>query len=737
MNLYKWVLTLFALSLPSLALQVKAQNANLTQYVDPFIGTGGNGHTFPGAVMPFGMLQFSPDNLHLADWASCSGYNWNDTTLLGFSLTHLSGTGAHDLGDIRLLPFTGTFEALPRLSLREKNDLVFSPIGTTFTHKNEKAEAGFYSLKYNLPKPVDVLLTAGLRTGIMKFHAEGEQNLYLDLRLGLGRDQVIMSSLSQIDEQTFIGYRQSKGWAGNVKIYFAIQFDRKPLSFQIINGNAVVKQPFKNVESTEIQALYFFGAGTPVNVKVGISSVGEQEALFNLKDEIGNKSFETVRNEAKQAWEKELAPFQIQGASKSELRTFYTALYHSLQEPVLYSDKDGRYRGMDGKIHKAKQPTYSIFSLWDTYRGFHPLHEILNPERTRDWVYSLIAEAEENKRLPVWTLHSSETNCMIGFHSVPVITDYFLQNPTDTALPRAFAAINATLFSKEDWIDDFLIVGYKARDITLESVSKTLELSYDYHCGELMAGLVKDKVWQEKYNKVSKSYLNLWHKEAGFFMPKDSIGTWVKPFDPYDASIANTAYTEGNGFQYLWSVQHNMPKLIELLGGAKDTEARLDTFFFGKTRITGNAPPDVSGLMGTYAHGNEPSQHIAYLYNLIGKPEKCAKICHTICTDFYHDKPDGIIGNDDCGQMSAWYIWNVLGMYPMNPAGGEYQLACPLFPQIKWKLPNGKTITIIHKKAKNAAPSWKWNGKSIANYAIQRNMLLEGGTLECTSQLAK
>jgi len=293
------------------------------------------------------------------------------------------------------------------------------------------------------------------------------------------------------------------------------------------------------------------------------------------------------------------------------------------------------------------------------------------------------------------------------------------------------------LVSNEDWIDDFLYNGYKASDLTLESVSKTLELSYDYHCAGLLAKLAGEKVWEEKYKKIALSYLNLWDKEAKFFMPKDSTGKWVRPFDPYNASLAQTAYTEGNGFQYLWSVQHDMPKLVELLGGAKATETRLDTFFFGKTRITGNAPPDVTGLMGTYAHGNEPSQHIAYLYNLIGKPEKCAQICRKVCDEFYTDKPDGIIGNDDCGQMSAWYIWNAIGMYPMNPVGGELELACPLFKELTWKLPNGKTLVVKHLKGKNAKPKWAFNSKAITNYKIQRNQLLEGGVLECVSSLGK
>ncbi len=706
-----------------------------SKYVDPFIGTGGNGHTFPGAVVPFGMLQFSPDNLHLADWASCSGYNWNDSTLLGFSLTHLSGTGAHDLGDIRLLPFSGDFESLERLSLLEKGDRIFNPIGTTFTHKNEEASPGFYRLSYNMPTEITVELTAAIRSGIMQFSSVKDRNLYLDLRHGLGGDDVIASEIKQVNETTFIGYRQSKGWGPDVKICFAIQFPFAPNKTRVLLDGKDVIEKSATYAGRDLRAVFYFGKGEPMQVKVGISSVGPEEALKNLESEIGNKKFNRVYADAADAWEKELSQFTLEGATNAQKRTFYTAVYHSLQEPTMYADADNRYRGMDRKIHKGSYPHYSIFSLWDTYRGFHPLHQIMSPKLSKDWVYSLIDQADQMKRLPVWTLHSSETNCMIGFHSVPVITDYFLLNPTDTALPRALKMVNQTLVSSEDWIDDFLLNGYKAYDLTLESVSKTLELSYDYHCAGLLAKLAGEKEWQAKYEKISTSYLNLWDKDAQFFMPKDSVGNWKRPFDPYDATIAGTAYTEGNGFQYLWSVQHNMPKLIELLGGPKATEARLDTFFFGKTRITGNAPPDVSGLIGTYAHGNEPSQHIAYLYNLIGKPEKAAKIIRKICNEFYTDKTDGIIGNDDCGQMSAWYILNAMGFYPMNPVGGTFNLASPLFKKITWNLPNGKTVTVIHNKAKNQKPTWKWNGKAITNYEITRAMLLQGGTLECNSSL--
>jgi len=714
----------------------QAQETKLTQYIDPFIGTGGNGHTFPGAVVPFGMLQFSPDNVHLSDWASCSGYNWNDSTLLGFSLTHLSGTGAHDLGDIRLLPFNGDFAKLPRLSLAEKNDLIFNPVGTSFLHKDEKASAGYYKLSYNMPQPVQVELTAGLRTGIMRFQTAKERNLYLDLRLGLGRDEVLSSELKQIDARTFVGYRQSKGWGGDVLVHFAIEFEQAPSKLEVLSGGNIVQPRDGAFNGRDLRSLFYFGTGPAMQIKVGISSVGEAEALANLKDELKNKDFDAIHKEAVASWEKELSPFKIQGASVKEQRTFYTALYHALQEPVLYSDKDGRYRGMDKKIHQSKHPQYAIFSLWDTYRAFHPLHEILKPELSKDWVYSLINEAAEFKRLPVWTLHSSETNCMIGFHSVPVITDYFTLYPSDTALQRALRVVNTTLISNEDWIDDFLYNGYKASDLTLESVSKTLELSYDYHCAEVLSKLAGNKEYEAKYKKIADSYLNLWDKDAGFFMPKDSVGRWVRPFDPYNASLEQTAYTEGNGFQYLWSVQHNPAKLIELLGGTKAAEARLDTFFFGKTRITGNAPPDVSGIMGTYAHGNEPSQHVAYLYNLVGRPDKCAMICNKVCHEFYTDKLDGIIGNDDCGQMSAWYIWNAIGMYPLDPVGGVYELACPLFKKITWSLPGGKTIQIEHIKGTNKNPEWTWNGKPINNFKMNRLELLKGGILICKSQFA-
>ncbi|GDX53393.1 alpha-1 2-mannosidase [Bacteroidota bacterium] len=628
--------------------------------VDPFIGTAGTGHTFPGACVPFGMVQLSPDT-KTTGWEHCSGYHSDDSTIQGFSHTHLSGTGCGDLGDILFTPF-----------LEGKND---SLIQQSFKHENEKADAGFYSVKFD--NGIEVELTATERCGIhhYKFPEEKENVVLIDLVHGVN-DNANKTFLQQKNDSTFVGYRFSSGWASYEKIFFASRFTKAISKIDSSNGRAIL-----HFNSKEIL------------IKVGISYTSIEGAEKNLEEEAVGKTFEAIKDSAKAKWQRALSKIEVKGGTEEQRSIFYTSLYHCMIHPSLEDDVDGRYRGMDDSIHTVEtgHHQYHIFSLWDTYRALHPLMTIIDPKRDADFIRSLLNKFNESGRLPVWELCSNETDCMIGYHSIPVIADAFMKGIKDFDTTLALRAMIKSAIDTRSGLGYYQEKGYIPSDKENESVSKTLEYAYDDYC---IARMAKQMNWNDtivqKFYERSSYYQNLWNPEAKFFTAR-KYGKWISPFDPFEV---NANYTEANAWQYLFAVAQDIPGLIQLMGGNENFEHKLDSLFTAHSELKGREQPDISGLLGQYAHGNEPSHHFAWLYNYIGKPAKSIDKVRYILNNFYHTGRNGLIGNDDCGQMSAWYVFSAMGFYPVCPASNYYAVGSPIFSEVKIHLDGNINFTI-------------------------------------------
>ena len=670
--------------------------------VDPFIGTAGTGHTFPGACVPFGMVQLSPDT-KTSGWEHCSGYHSSDSTIQGFSHTHLSGTGCGDLGDIMFMP-------------SQRNDLdslnIDSAYEVGFIHKNENASVGFYSVQLN--DGIKVELTATERCGFQHyvFQKDKPQLVMVDLLHGIN-DNTIEGfcdvnhdeKLGEIKNDSIItGFRFSKGWASKQKIFFAAKFSKAIKKW----GGKIRESSIPSDISSPIVVGYgcvaFLGyekgvihfdekSGTDLYVKVGISYVSSENALKNLDAEIPDWNFEAVKDSAKTKWQRALSKIEVKGGSEEQRTNFYTALYHCMIHPSLEDDVDGKYRGMDDSIHTVEEGhhQYHIFSLWDTYRALHPLMTIIDPKRDADFIRSLLNKFNESGRLPVWELCSNETDCMIGYHSIPVIADAYMKGIRDYDTSLALLAMMKSALDTRRGCGYYQEKGYIPSDKENESVSKTLEYAYDDYCIARMAQAMN---WNDtivrKFFERSSYYQNLWNPEAKFFTARKN-GKWISPFNPYEV---NNNYTEANAWQYLFAVAQDIPGLIQLMGGKENFDAKLDSLFTAKGDMSGREQPDISGMIGQYAHGNEPSHHFAWLYNYIGKPAKSIDKVRYILNNFYHPTRDGLIGNDDCGQMSAWYVFSAMGFYPVCPASNYYALGSPIFSEVKIHLENGKTFSI-------------------------------------------
>lgn len=680
-----------------LQLQVLAQN--FAQYVNPFIGTGGHGHTFPGAVLPFGMVQLSPDTRIDGSWDGCGGYHYSDSVIYGFSHTHLSGTGVSDWGDILLMPTIG----VPSL-----DNKIYS---SKFYHKNENASAGYYSVKLE-DGNIKAELTSTIRVGIHRysFPKTEKANIVLDL---LHRDKTLDCSFSIVDSTTVIGYRVSEAWAKKQNIYFAIKFS-KPIKKSGVSINKTLKD--KPTASDKPDGAYFnfnVADGQPLIVKVALSNVDEKGALQNLQTEAPLWDFAHYKNEAEKIWNQELKKIEVIDDDVNKLSVFYTSLYHCMIHPSINSDVDGKYRGRDDKIHEALNYNhYNVFSLWDTYRALHPLLTIIDKKRTKDFLQTFMANYREAGRLPVWELSSNETECMIGYHSVPVIVDAFLKGiciPDTLELFNAIkSASNYTAFGQPIYIQN----GFLSIDDESESVSKTLEYAYDDWCIAQMARKLKKQEDFKNYTIRAQSYKNLYDANSGFMRPRKN-GGWLEPFSPAEV---NNHYTEANSWQYSFYVPQDISGLISLHGSDSAFEKKLDHLFTASSTTTGREQADITGLIGQYAHGNEPSHHMAYLYNYVGKPAKTIDYTRKILNQFYKNSPDGLIGNEDCGQMSAWYVFSSIGFYPVTPAADHYAFSLPFFQQIKLTLENGKTFTI------NTNKTTLKNGETIKAIKINDNI---------------
>lgn len=720
---------LFLLSFATLAgacSNLKEQmSTDYTQFVDPLIGTDFTGNTYPGAQVPFGMVQLSPDN-GLPGWDRIAGYFYPDSTIAGFSHTHLSGTGAGDLYDISFLPVT--------LPYQKADD----PLGihSKFSHKNEKAFAGYYQVMLE-DYHINVELTATERCGIQKYtFPKAESAILLNLHKAMNWDKTQDSHVEVVDSVTIKGYRFSNGWARNQKVYFYTQLSR----------------PFKSIETDTIPILtdgkqtgtgyivqlnYDTQEGDQVLVRTAISGVSMEGAERNLKAEASHNDFNQYLAEAKDMWNTELGKIKVTSKDAKDNTVFYTALYHSMLAPTIYNDVNGDYYGPDQKIHHADGWTnYSTFSLWDTYRAAHPLFTITQPERVNSMVQSFIAFFEQNGRLPVWNFYGSETDMMIGYHAVPVIVDAYLKGIGNFDAEKALnACVQTANIDHYRGIGVYKEKGYIPYDLHDEynaenwSLSKTLEYAFDDYCIAKMAEKMGKKELAETFFQRSQNYRNLYNPATSFMQPRDSKGDFIKDFNPDDYT---PHITESNAWQYLWSVQHDINGLTELLGGKQRLEEKLDSMFTYNPSADDELPIFSTGMIGQYAHGNEPSHHVAYLYNFTDSPWKAQKYVSEIMHELYNETPAGLCGNEDCGQTSAWYVFSALGFYPVNPVAGVYEIGTPMFPHTVLHLPNGKTFTISAPQASKEncyVKSVKLNGKELEGTTISHSDILNGGSL--------
>ncbi|WP_102408336.1 GH92 family glycosyl hydrolase [Parabacteroides bouchesdurhonensis] len=703
----------------------KKQETDYAQYVNPFIGTDFTGNTYPGAQVPFGMVQLSPDN-GLPGWDRISGYFYPDSTIAGFSHTHLSGTGAGDLYDISFMPVTRPYKEAP------------APLGiySTFSHNDEAASAGYYRVllqDYN----INVELTATDRCGIQRYtFPKADASVFLNLKKAMNWDFTLDSYIEVLDSVTIRGYRFSQGWSPNQHIYFQTRFSKPFVAYQMDTTSVVTKE--KGWIGTAYVARFDFNTekDEQILVNTGISGVSMEGAAKNLQAEVTENDFDRYHAQAVQKWNKELSKIEVKGNNTDDKVKFYTALYHAMIAPTLYSDVDGSYYGPDNQIHKTNGwDNYSTFSLWDTYRATHPLYTYLQPERTGDMVQSFLNFYEQSGALPLWNLYGHETNMMIGYHAVPVIVDAYLKGIGNFDPEKALQACIETANR-----DDYRGIGlYKKKGYVPAfsdpkkwenwSLSKTMEYAFDDYCIALMAEKMGKKEIADEFFKRSLNYKNLYNPVTSFMQPRDENGHFNPSFSPDDYT---EDICESNGWQYFWYVPQDLDGLIGLVGGKERFTQKLDSMFtYAPT--SEELPIFSTGMIGQYAHGNEPSHHVIYLYNKVDQPWKTQKYVAQVLHDLYLNAPDGICGNEDCGQMSAWFVFSAMGFYPVNPANQQYEIGTPLFPEVKMNLANGKTFTISAPAVSSEniyIQSVKVNGKLYDKSYITHDLIMSGATLE-------
>ncbi len=664
-----------------------AQEA-LTNYVNPFIGTGGHGHTYPGAVVPFGMVQLSPDT-RLDGWDGCSGYHYSDSVIYGFSHTHLSGTGCSDFGDILFMPTVGDVH-FNNGSDGKKG------YRSSFKKANETAKASYYKVKLDNGNII-VELTATNRAGMHRYifpKSKDTANIIIDLK---HRDEVIEASIKVINDHEIEGMRRSKAWAKDQYVYFVAQFSKPFTSCSVASDDVPWEAAVKEAKGKNIKAAvrYDFSGQDTVVVEVGISAVSCDGARKNLTAETMDFNFDFYQKKASKAWEKELSKIVVKSKDKDKKTIFYTALYHCMLAPNLYSDVDGNYRGMDMQIHHADHDVYNVFSLWDTYRAEHPLLTIIDQKRTADFINTFLKCYDESGRLPVWELAANETDCMIGYHAVPVIVDAFQKGIKGFDTEKALLAMVKASLEKRDGLEAYNTEGYIPSDKAGESVSRTLEYAYDDWCISQYVKLLGNQNYYNSYYTLytyrAQSWKNIFDPKTNFFRAKRN-GSFKIPFDPFEV---NFDLTEANTWQYNFYVPQDVTGLMNAMGGRDKFTAKLDELFTAKSKTTGREQSDISGMIGQYAHGNEPSHHIAYLYDYAGQSWETQERVHQIMTTLYANKPDGLSGNEDCGQMSAWYVMSAMGFYPVCPGSGDYAIGTPLFDEVTINLENGKHTRII------------------------------------------
>jgi predicted alpha-1,2-mannosidase len=710
------LLLVLLLSAPSLA---EAQAVRLTRDVNPFIGTGGHGHTYPGPSLPFGMIQPGPDT-RLTGWDGCSGYHYSDSRVFGFSHTHLSGTGIPDYADVLLMPTVG--------EARLNNGADGRPgYSSAFSHDEEVASPGYYAVTLK-DYGIRAELTTTVRVGMHRYAFPPGQPSHVVLDLE-HRDKVTDASLDIIGDREVAGVRRSTGWARDQIVYFVIRFSRPFSSAAIAEGQGA-REGRRHARGTQLKSVFDFGSsGESLLVKVGISAVSVDGARRNLEAEIPGWDFEAVREAADAAWERELSRIRVDGGTREQRVQFYTALYHAMLAPNVYMDVDGQYRGRDFKVHTAQGFTYySVFSLWDTFRALHPLLTLIDPARTRDFIQTFLRQYQDGGRLPVWELAANETDTMIGYHAVPVIADAIAKGIDGFDRELAFEAMKR---SAEE--DRFGLAAYK-RDGFIdgreeaESVSRTLEYAFDDWTIAEVARRLGRKDEEDRYRRRAQAYKHLYDPSTGFMRARVE-GFWASPFDPAEV---NAHYTEANAWQYSFFVPHDVGGLMRLMGGPDPFVRKLDAMFSADSRTTGREQPDITGLIGQYAHGNEPSHHMAYLYAYAGQAWKTQAMVRRILDTMYGAGPDGLSGNEDCGQMSAWYVFSALGFYPVAPGSTEYVLGAPLFESATIRLESGREFIV---RAQGLAPGAVYVQRVSVNGEPHRAPFLDHATLDRGGEL--
>ena len=720
----KLLLSVCAFSLTLATLQA----GEITKYVNPFIGTGAidgglSGNNYPGATSPFGMIQLSPDTSEAPNWGDASGYDYNRNTIFGFSHTRLSGTGASDLIDITLMPTSS------------------GRTSSAFTHDEEKARPGYYQVMLK-DENINAELTTTQRNGIHRYQYPAGKDAEIILDMDHSADKgswgrrIINSQIRILNDHAVEGYRIITGWAKLRKIYFYMEFSSPILTSTLRDGGRVHENTAV-INGTNLHGCFRFGQlnGKPLTCKVALSSVSMENARQNMEQEAPHWDFDRYVAAADADWEKQLGKIEVKG-TEVQKEIFYTALYHTMIQPNTMSDVNGEYMAADYTTRKVanNETHYTTFSLWDTFRASHPLYTLLEPERVTDFVKSMIRQYEYYGYLPIWQLWGQDNYCMIGNHSIPVITDAILKGIPGIDMEKAYEAVyNSSVTSHPNSpFEVWEKYGFMPENIQTQSVSITLEQAFDDWCvAQLAAKLNKDADYQ-RFHKRSEYYRNLIHPKTKFFQSKNDKGEWIEPFDPYQyGGNGGHPFTEGNAWQYFWYVPHNIQALMELTGGTKAFEQKLDTFFtstYKSEQMNHNA----SGFVGQYAHGNEPSHHVAYLYNFAGQPWKTQKYVSHILNTLYNNTSSGYAGNDDCGQMSAWYVFSAMGFYPVNPADGRYIIGSPLLDECTLKLAGNKEFRIrtIRKSPEDIyIQSVTLNGKKHKDFFITHQDIMNGGTM--------
>ena len=698
----------------------KNEKQDLAQYVNPFVGTGGHGHTYPGAIAPFGMIQNSPDT-RTDSWDGCSGYHISDTTILGFSLTHLTGTGCNDYGDFRFAPVTGK----PSFDSKEYS--------SSFKHENEVAKAAYYSVildDYN----IKVELTAGERVAMQRytFPQTNDAHIIVELQESNTSAETIYESFITIESDNAIsGFRRTGQWAKDQYLYFYAEFSKPFTGYGICSDN--IENPnMKHAEGKDLQAWLDFDAtdGNPIVMRVATSAVDVEGAKKNLASELNDFDFDALTAKTYQQWNDELNRIQINTVVNEEDKDiFYTSLYHCFVVPNLFSDVDGRYRAHDKKVYQSDKPRYTVFSLWDTFRTEHPLLTLIQRERSIDIINTFINNYETGGLLPVWELAANETNCMIGYHAIPVIADAYFCGLEGIDYEKALEAMVKTAREDQFGLSCYKEYGFIPANCEGESVSKTLEYAYDDWCIARLAEALGKKELADEFYQRAQYYKNLYEPTDKFFRGKRN-GCFVTPFDP---TQVNFMLTEANTWQYNFFVPQDINTHIEMMGGTTAYTRKLNELFNSSSELTGRVQSDITGLIGQYAHGNEPSHHMAYLYNYLGKPSQTQKFVNKIMYELYTDQADGLCGNEDCGQMSAWYVMSAMGFYPVTPASGYYVIGVPHFDEMTVNLENGKTFTVTAKnlsRENRYIESVKLNGKPLNRSYIYFDEVHNGGKLE-------